>query len=131
MGCVEGTGFQRGKALGYVDLIFGCTIIEVFLHLSVNQSHVFSVAIKQHVANDLLPHVIKLLDEIDNQAAIAILKITGDDSYARRVVEKWRTEEELDEPKFLQQAADELEDEIERIITKRPLEIPTFVFFRH
>lgn len=81
-------------------------------------------------AEELLPHVLKL-DEIDNHAAMAILKINGDDSYARRVVEKWRTEEELDEPKFLQQAADELEDEIERIITKRPLQIPTFVFFRH
>ncbi len=82
-------------------------------------------------AEELLPHLLKLLDEIDNHAAIAILKITGDDSYARRVVEKWRMEEELDEPKSLQQAADELEDEIERIITKRPLEIPSFVFYRH
>lgn len=72
-------------------------------------------------AKELLPHIVKLPDEtnVEDDAALAILKITGDDSYARQVVEKWRLEEEPDEPKVRDLAARELEEEIERILSER------------
>jgi len=72
-------------------------------------------------AEKLLPHIFTQLEKgfVDSDAALAILKITGDDAHAWRVVGKWRQEEEEDEPKIIQQAADELEEEIKRIMSNR------------
>lgn len=80
-------------------------------------------------AEQLLPRIGELLDDscLGFDAALAILTITGDDSCARQLVEKWRSGEAESEfdctepfyPDLLLQVADELEESIRRIQSKR------------